>query len=177
MMVFAFSALLMVEPDLAQERGNSEATINSQTLKISYGIATLQDRSLQGYLEADLVLVHFATFPVEMTWALGVGSATELQSTGTLIVAGKEIPPGTYSLWVRKKADHDGWFLAFHPKIGISADSPPTNGYTAELPLKIERAAPARDQLRISLRNLYGNFAGVAIDWLTTRLSGRFSVK
>jgi len=110
-----------------------------------------------------------------VVWRLGMDEATEIQSTGTLVVAGKELKPGKYTLWAKKTGENQ-WTLAFHPQTGVWGDPPLTNGYIAEMPLKYEKAPSAAEQLDISLAEKAGD-AALNIHWGTAQLSGTIGVK
>ncbi len=144
-------------------RGKAEATVNGKKLAISYGRPSLQGRDLLAQAQPGLV------------WRLGMNEATEITTDGTLVVGGKELTAGKYTLWVRKTGD-DTWTLAFHPKTGVWGAPPLREGYVAELPLKLEKAADSAEQLEITLADVKG--AGeIKIHWGTALLRGTFGVK
>ncbi len=145
------------------KRGAAEATVNGKKVSISYGRPSLQGRDL------------LAQATTGMVWRLGMNEATEIKSDGTLVVGGKELPAGKYTLWVRKTGD-DTWTLAFHPKTGVWGAPPLREGYAAETPLKLEKATDSADQLMIDLADKSGT-AEIKIHWGTARLTGAFGVK
>jgi hypothetical protein len=110
-----------------------------------------------------------------MVWRLGMDNATEIQTAGTLVVAGKELQPGKYSLWAKKTGDTQ-WVLAFHPQTGIWGEPAPTSGYLAELPLKLEKATNSAEELAINVADKGGD-AAITIHWGTTQLTGNLGVK
>jgi len=158
--------ILLTVPTFAQmdgTRGNAEVTIKSTRIKINYGRPSLRGRDM----------IAMAT--TGTVWRLGMDDATEIETTGNLVIAGKELKAGKYSLWA-KKTGADSWILAFHPSTGIWGDPAMTSGYVAELPLKAAKTARSSEQLTISLAESAGN-ASVKIHWGTTELSGTFGVK
>lgn len=157
--------LCLAVPLLAQEsnRGTAEATVNSKKVSINYGRPSLKGRDMLAKAEVGTV------------WRVGMNQATEIESTGDLVVAGKELKAGKYSLWV-KKTGPDTWILAFHPKTGIWGAPPLREGYIAELPLKLEKTADSAEQLAINLVGKDDN-AEILIHWGTAMLSGSFGVK
>ncbi len=145
------------------ERGTTEATVNRQTLRIDYGRPLLYGRDV------------LSLAPIGTVWRLGADQATEIETTGTLMIAGKTIEAGRYSLWAKKTGAND-WVLAFHETIGIWGQPELTEGHIAELPLKVETAGGEAERLTIALETRGGN-AAIDIHWGKARLSGSFGVK
>ncbi len=107
--------------------------------------------------------------------ALGMDEATEIQSAATLLVGGKELKPGKYSLWAKKTGDTQ-WVLAFHPQTGVWGDPPLEKGYIAEMPLKLDKSPTSVEQLTIALADKTGD-AAITVRWGTAQLTGTFGVK
>ena len=147
----------------AANRGTAEATVNGKKVSVNYGRPDLKGRDM---------LAQASTGTV---WRVGMNQATEISTDGTLVVGGKELTAGKYTLWVRKTGD-DTWTLAFHPKTGIWGAPPQREGYVAETPLKLEKAAAAAEQLVITLADKKGE-AEIKIHWGTALLTGAFGVK
>ena len=150
----------------ATNRGTTEATVNGKKVTISYGRPELKGRDM---------LAQASTGTV---WRVGMNQATEITTDGTLVVGGKELTAGKYTLWVRKTGD-DTWTLAFHPKTGVWGRPELREGYAAETPLKLEKAADSAEQLVITLSSMTDkkSEAGIAIHWGTALLTGGFGVK
>ena len=108
-------------------------------------------------------------------WRVGMNEATEITTDGTLVVDGKELKNGKYTLWVRKTGDNT-WTLAFHPKTGVWGRPPLTEGYAAETPLTLTKASDSAEQLVIDLADKSGA-AEIKIHWGTALLTGTFGVK
>jgi hypothetical protein len=147
----------------AQNRGNVEATINTKRVSINYGRPALQGRDMLAWAKPGTV------------WRLGMNEATEIASAGTLVVSGKELKPGEYSLWA-KMTGPNAWVLAFHPRTGIWGQPELVSGFVAELPLKVERIATPVERLTIQLADSSGQ-AALTIQWGHTQLSGNFDVR
>ena len=164
-------ALCVALPAFAQmggQRQTTEVTIKGKKVSINYGAPSINGPALQG---KDI----FTVAPVGTVWRLGKNQATEIETTGTLTVAGTTLQPGKYSLWAKKTGDN-AWALAFHPKTGIWGEPVMKEGYVAELPLKSEKVSNSAELLCISLVDLKGK-AGIKIHWGTAQLSGAFDVK
>ncbi len=158
------AVLLLVLPALAQDtRGKAEATIKGKKVSIDYGRPALQGRDMIGMARPGT------------TWRLGMDDATEIQSTGTLVVAGKELKPGKYTLWAKKTGD-TAWTLAFHPQTGVWGDPPLETGYVAQMPLKLEKVPASTEKLTITLADQAGD-AAIIVKWGTAQLTGTFGVK
>jgi hypothetical protein len=162
-----FVALFLVScfglPASAQDRGTAEATVNGKSVSINYGRPMRKDRDLLGWAQVGTV------------WRVGSNKATEITSAGDLVVAGKQLQAGKYSLWA-KKTGADSWVLAFHPKTGGWGAPPLTEGYVAELPLRTDKSGDSAEQLTITL-TAKGNNAEIAIHWGSALLVGAFAVK
>ncbi|HEX8087771.1 MAG TPA: DUF2911 domain-containing protein [Blastocatellia bacterium] len=159
-------ALCLAVPALAQmngERGKAEATVKGKKITIDYGRPSLQGRDMLSQAKPGMV------------WRLGMNQATQIDTDGDLMVAGKTVPAGKYTLWAKKVGDAN-WVLAFHPKTGIWGSPEMTEGFVAELPLKMATAKDSADKLTISLADMKGQ-AGIKIQWGTALLSGSFGVK
>jgi Protein of unknown function (DUF2911) len=145
------------------KRATAAATVNGKQVSITYGQPSLQGRDMLAQATPGTV------------WRVGMNEATEIKTNGTLVVGGKELTAGKYSLWVRKTGD-DTWTLAFHPKTGIWGKPELREGYAAETPLTLTKAADSAEQLVIGLADKNGQ-AEIAIHWGTALLTGTFGVK
>ena len=159
----SFFVLLTCLPAFAQNRGNIETTINAKRVTINYGRPALQGRDMLSQAKPGTV------------WRLGMNEATEIESGGTLVVGGKELQPGRYSLWARMTAPNT-WVLAFHPQTGIWGQPELTSGYIAEMPLKVETIGTPVERMTINLAENAGQGA-LTVLWGNTQLSGSFGVR
>ena len=145
------------------QRATAEATVKGQKISINYGQPSLKGRDLLAQAKPGMV------------WRVGMNQATEITSSGDLVVGGKELKAGKYTLWVRKTGE-DTWTLAFHPKTGIWGAPAQTEGFVAETLLKLEKAADSAETLVIALADNKGD-AQIKIHWGTALLTGTFGVK
>lgn len=144
-------------------RADAEATVKGKKISINYGRPTLKGRDL------------LAQAPVGTVWRVGMNQATQITTDADLLIGGQELKAGKYSLWVRRTGD-DTWTLAFHPKTGVWGAPPLKEGYAAELPLKLEKAADSMELLTISLSDASGD-GEVKIHWGTALMTGKFGIK
>ena len=164
-LTLCITILSLAIPLMAQgsNRGTAEVTINGKKISINYGRPSLKGRDL------------LSLAPVGTVWRLGMNQATEISSEADLMVAGKELKAGKYSLWAKKTGENN-WTLAFHPKTGIWGVPEMKEGYVAELPLKFTKVSDSAEQVTISLAENKGK-AAVKIQWGTLELTGQFGVK
>jgi hypothetical protein len=161
-----FSLILLLAvcvPAEAQDRASAEAVINGKQVIIDYGRPALQGRDMLSQARPGTV------------WRLGMNEATEIETTGTLVVGRAELKPGRYSLWARMTAP-DAWVLAFHPRTGIWGQPELRSGYLAELPLRLEKTPASAERVTIGLAG-NGGQALLTVHWGNTRLSGAFGVR
>lgn len=156
-------ALVAIASAQNANRGAAEATIKGKKITIDYGRPSLKGRDI------------FSMVQPGMVWRLGMNAATNIETAGDLMVAGKEVKAGKYTLWA-KKTGADTWTLNFHPKTGVWGAPELKDGFIAELPLKMEKVADSAEQLTISLADNKGK-AAVKIHWGTAALTGSFDVK
>ena len=147
----------------APDRADAQATIKGKKISINYGRPALKGRDV------------LAQAPVGTVWRVGTNAATEITTAADLLIGGKELKAGKYSLWVRRTGENM-WTLAFHPKTGVWGAPPLKEGYAAELPLKLEKSADSMELLTISLADAKGE-GQIKIHWGTALMSGKFGVK
>ena len=155
--------VLVAAAQMNAARGKAEATIKGKTITIDYGRPSLKGRDI------------FSMVQPGMVWRLGMNQATQIETAADLVVAGKEVKAGKYTLWARKTGP-DSWTLAFHPKTGVWGVPELKEGYIAELPLKTEKVGDSAEQLTITLADNKGK-AAINIHWGTAALIGSFDVK
>ena len=156
--------LFLSLPILAQnDRGSTEATVNAKTIRVNYGRPERSGRDL-------LSLASVGT-----VWRVGANQATEIETSGHLLVAETQLKAGRYSLWV-KKTGEENWVLAFHPTTDVWGAPALQDGYAAELPLSFEEVAESAELLTIRLSEKAGQ-AEINIHWGSATLTGSFGVQ
>lgn len=160
------AVLCLATPLMAQmsgNRGTAEATVKGKKISIDYGRPSLKGEDRVSQMQPGMV------------WRLGMNKPTTLETSGNLVVAGKELNAGKYSLWVRK-TEAGEWLLAFHPTIPDWGVPELKSGYAAELPLKHEKVGESAEQLTISVQEGQGK-GWIKIQWGKDMLAGSFDVK
>ena len=156
-------------------RGNASVTIYGKKVAIDYGRPVLKGRSideLTSKLKEDRI------------WRAGENQVTILTTETDLVVGGKTIPAGKYSLYVHAPATGD-WSLAVNSDLGIplvklydkASDAmknepwPRLDGYSnvlakevARAPMKSGKSEHAADMFTISLAPAIGG-ATMTMAW------------
>jgi hypothetical protein len=177
--VVAIAALMaVVTLSLAQggnARGSAEATINGKQVTIDYGRPELKGRSLEELT---------SKLPEDRIWRAGMNQVTTLETGTDLMVGGKKIPVGKYSVYVHAPASGE-WSLVLNSVLGqplkkIWAEAPenmanepwPHFAYTKEIgdqevarvPMKKAEAASTTDTFIIDLQPA-GDGAVMKMSW------------
>ena len=171
--VLAMSTAVFAQP--AVPRGSASVTIDGKKVAIDYGRPALKGRSideLTGKLPADRI------------WRAGENQVTTLTTETDLVVGGKTVPAGKYSLYVHAPATGD-WSLAVNSDLGQPLvkiwDKAPDNlknepwphylDYSNVLAKEVARAAmksgktaPAADLFTVSLAPATGG-ATLTMAW------------
>ena len=152
-------ALVIAGLTQSSERGSADAVVNTTIIRINYGRPSLNGEASEA---------RYAAARVGTVWRLGVDEATEITTTGDIVVAGKRLAAGRYSLWARKLGPEQ-WSLAFHPKTGIWGLPELKEGFVAEVPLELTGVPSHNDQLLI-LVTPQGRDARISIYWGASKL-------
>jgi len=160
----AVAAFAMAASALAQgtPRGNATATVGGRKVTLDYGRPALKGRSLDELLKQ---------LPPDRMWRAGENQVTTLTCEGELLVGGKKVPAGKYSVYVHA-GEGDAWDFVLNKDPGVPLgkiwDKAPDNmknepwphleGYSnilatevARVPMKSGKAAPSVDPFTISL--------------------------
>ena len=177
---FVAAALALPALVLAQNppppRQNPSATVGGKKVSVEYGQPSLNKRTIKDLL---------SQLPEDRVWRAGVNQVTTLTTEGDIVVGGKKLPAGRYSLYVHAPAD-GAWSLAINSDQGIALgklwDKAPANmkdepwphymDYQKSIaktevvrtPLKTSMASPAADSLTIGFTPA-GNGATMTLSW------------
>lgn len=100
----AAAAVLLSAPVLAfaqQERDPREtvtALFNGKKVSVEYGRPALKGRAMKDLL---------GQLPADRVWRMGVDQVTTLDTSIPLVIGGKEVPAGKYSLYLHAPAEGD----------------------------------------------------------------------
>lgn len=110
--VLMAAALLAVAlPGFAQDnaRGNASATLGGKKVTIDYGRPALKGRSMDELL---------AKLPADRMWRAGSGPVTTLTSETDILIGGKKVAAGKYTLYLHVPASGD-YALAINKDLGV----------------------------------------------------------
>jgi len=108
-MLLLFSSTTLFAQRPMPARGSASATLNGKKISIDYGRPELKGRSLSdlmGQLSEDRV------------WRAGTNQVTTLTTEGPLVIGGKTVPAGKYSLYVHIPESED-WSLLVNRDPGV----------------------------------------------------------
>jgi Protein of unknown function (DUF2911) len=87
----AAALVLATSPAFAAERGKASATINGKNVTIDYGRPALKGRPLGELLKQ---------LPEDRIWRAGDDQVTTITTGTDLLIGGKKLPAGKYSMYV-----------------------------------------------------------------------------
>jgi hypothetical protein len=90
-------------------RGNVTGTVGGKSVTIDYGRPALKGRTIDALL---------AKLPEDRMWRAGEDQVTTLTTAGPLLIAGKRIPAGTFSLYVHVPTSGP-WALVLNTDKGV----------------------------------------------------------
>ena len=90
-------------------RGKATATVAGKSVTIDYGRPALKGRTIDALL---------AKLPEDRMWRAGENQVTTLTTAGPLLIAGKRVPAGTYSMYVHAPASGP-WALVLNTDKGV----------------------------------------------------------
>lgn len=107
------AGLALATTSFAQDsapRGKAETTVGGKKVSVDYGQPALKGRKMDELLKG---------LPEDRMWRAGMNQVTILNTEGDILVGGKKVPAGRYSLYVHAPATGD-WSLALNSDQGIA---------------------------------------------------------
>jgi Protein of unknown function (DUF2911) len=177
---FATLAALVAVAGLASAadhpRGTATATVGGKKVSIDYGRPALAGRNIDELT---------SKLPEDRMWRAGENQVTILTTEGDIMLGGKKIPAGRYSVYVHAPASGD-WSLALNSDQGIALGKiysaapdnmknepwPRLDGYSkniastevARAPMKAGKTTAAVDSFTIDLKPK-GDAATMVLSW------------
>ena len=105
------AVILLAAVSYAQEpaeRGSAEASVNGKMVTVDYGRPSLKGRSVDELT---------AKLPEDRMWRAGMNQVTVLKTEADLMVGGKNVPAGKYSLYVHAPEKGE-WSLVLNSVLG-----------------------------------------------------------
>lgn len=175
----ALAAAVLALPALAAAqqapRENPSVSVGAKKVSIEYGRPSLKGRAIKDLL---------SQLPADRVWRTGVDQVTTLTTEGDVLVGGKKVAAGKYSVYVHAPENGD-WSLLLNSDPGVPlktifAGAPPAvadalwprlDGYdkvkdkeVARATLKSGKAPAAVEQFQIALAPA-GNGATMTLSW------------
>jgi hypothetical protein len=157
-------------------RGTAAASVGGKQVTVDYGRPSLKGRNMDELLKQ---------LPEDRIWRAGENQVTTLKTEGDLLIGGKKVPAGKYSLYVHAPAQGD-WSIAINSDLGIPLgklwDKAPDNvknepwphleGYekniagkeVARAPMKSGTASPVAEMFTIDMKPA-GSGATMVLSW------------
>ncbi len=125
---------------------------------VNYGSPAARGRKVFGEL-----------VPMDKIWRAGANEATHLTTEVPLLIGGKEVPAGTYSLWITPSKDK--WVLQINKTINIWG-TPYKPEYDATVlttaDMKVEASSTSLDRFLITLDRV-GPDSMLVFEWENTK--------
>jgi hypothetical protein len=90
-------------------RGTATATVGGKKVTVNYGRPALKGRKMDELLKQ---------LPEDRMWRAGENQVTTLTTEGDILIGGKKVTAGTYSLYVNAPASGD-WSIALNSDKGV----------------------------------------------------------
>jgi len=174
---FAFSTVILLSLSILTHPGSSQqdkskrpsppakaecAFADGKTIGVDYSSPRMRGRKIYGGL-----------VPYGQVWRTGANEATTFVTNANLVVGGKEVPAGSYTLFTIPSEDK--WTLIISKRTGEWGTSYPGEEQdlvrvamkVTKLPSPVENFTVAFDRA--------GSTCTIHLDWETTRASAEFS--
>lgn len=163
------AAALVSEAGLAQQpllspRDSVEIAFNGSTISVNYGRPSMRGRKIMGGL-----------VPYNRWWRTGANEATAFVTQADLILGGKKIPKGSYTLYTMPSAKQ--WKLIINKQTGQWGTVYNPELDLVRLPLKKRLLKTPVEKFTITLEKTGKNKGVLRLVWEETDLSVDFSVE
>lgn len=127
-----------------------------KTITVDYSSPRMRGRKIYGGL-----------VPLGEVWRAGANAATTFDTTANLMVGGKEIPAGNYTIFALPTADH--WTLIISKKTGEWGIPYPGSDYDfARIDMQVSKLPSPVEDFTIAFDKSAGGCT-MRLDWETTR--------
>lgn len=151
------------ETPVVGDRGDATATFGTATVSINYGRPKLQGRDMLAQATDGIV------------WRMGMNEATQIKTDAELKFGATVIPPGTYSLFM-KKMSADQWELIFNKKTGMWGTEYSAADDLASVPMSLSANSTAVEAFTVELTVVSETAGTLKAMWGTHILSCDFTV-
>jgi len=166
--LFAVATLAPAQMDMAHDKSKRPSPPASaeckfsdgKTIKMDYSSPRAKGRKIFG--EAS----EKALVPYGEVWRTGANDATTFVTNANLMVGGKAVPAGSYTVFTVPKAD--AWWLVISKKTGEwGTDYPGETEDLARVPMKVSKNGPPVENFLIAFDQA-GNKCKLRMEWETT---------
>jgi hypothetical protein len=109
-------------------------------------------------------------------WRTGANSATSFTSDRDLVIAGKTVPAGSYTLWTHAPRDNRAYELIFNTLTGEWGTDYRADRDLVRVPLAVSTLTSPMEAFLISVEP-QGSGGVIKLQWQTTQLAVPFTVK
>ncbi len=169
--LFAIATLAIAQMNMAQDKSKRPSPPASaacklsdgKSVKIDYASPRAKGRKIFG--EAS----EKALVPYGEIWRTGANEATTFVSDTNLMVGGKPVPAGSYTIFTVPKAD--AWWLVISRKTGEwGTDYPGEKEDLVRVPMKVSKTAAPVENFTIAFDQA-GSKCTLRMEWENTRAS------
>ena len=154
--IFTFSVFAACQGKPSPPESASCDLGGGKTIKTDYSSPRLKGRKMIG--EHD---------PYGQVWRNGANAATTFVTTSDVVVGGKNVPAGSYTLFVLPNPDK--WILIINKKTGEwGIPYKYESDELARVEMKVSKLSPAVEDFTISFKK-FGPGCLMMLDWETTR--------
>ncbi len=166
--IFAVATLASAQMEMSKEKANRPSPpanaeckfSDGKTVKIDYSSPRAKGRKIFGEASEQ------ALVPYGQIWRTGANEATTFVTDTNVMVGGKDVPAGSYTLFTVPKAD--SWWLVISKKTGEwGTKYPGEKEDLVRVPMKISKNGPPVENFLIAF-DQGGSVCKLRIEWETT---------
>jgi len=175
--LFAVATLASAQMNMSQDKAKRPSPPASaeckfsdgKTIKIDYSSPRAKGRKIFGEASQQ------ALVPYGEVWRTGANDATTFVTDTNLMVGGKAVPAGSYTIFTVPKAD--AWWLVISKKTGEwGTDYPGEKEDYARVPMKVSKTAAPVENFTIAF-DPAGSKCTLRMEWENTKASTEISEK
>ena len=174
---FTITTLVSAQMSMSQDKSKRPSPPASaeckfsdgKTVKVDYSSPRAKGRKIFG-AASDKALVPFGEI-----WRTGANEATTFVTAANVVVGGKDVPAGSYTIFTVPKAD--AWTLVISKKTGEwGTDYPGEKEDLARVPMSVSKTAAPVENFTIAFDQAGGKCT-LRLDWENTRASVEIAEK
>jgi hypothetical protein len=152
------------QPGALSPRDTARAEIGPATVIVDYGRPSMRGRKVFGGI-----------VPFGEVWRTGANAATQLITDRDLVIDGKDVPAGTYSLWTLPTAS--GWTLIINEQHGQWGTEYDPERDLVRVPMTVTRSDQPIERFTITVVGGEAGEGSIAFAWERTRATVVVEVK